>query len=66
MPYPIAQSRMTLLATISVRRRPMRSAIAPVTGADMADAYVRKPRNSPDANVEPPSSWIRNGAVGSS
>src|SRR3954468_19954494 len=53
-------------ATISVRRRPKRSAIAPVSGADAADAYVRKPRNRPDANVDPPSSWMRNGAVGSS
>src|SRR3954470_20036061 len=57
---------MTLLAMISVRRRPMRSAKAPVSGADAADAYVRKPRNRPDANVDPPSSWMRNGAVGSS
>src|SRR3954447_22481725 len=57
---------MTPLATISVRRRPNRSAIAPVSGADAADAYVRKPRNRPDANVDPPSSWMRNGAVGSS
>src|SRR3954468_6609214 len=57
---------MTPLATISVRRRPKRSAIAPVSGAEAADAYVRKPRNSPDANVDPPSSWMRNGAVGSS
>src|SRR5438552_19216604 len=57
---------MTLLEMISVRRRPMRSAMAPVSGADAADAYVRKPRNSPDANVLPPSSWMRKGAVGSS
>src|SRR5258707_12651211 len=57
---------MTLLAIISVRRRPMRSAKAPVSGADAADAYVRKPRNRPEANVVPPSSWMRNGAVGSS
>src|SRR5258708_18691754 len=57
---------MTLLATISVRRRPARSAMAPVSGADAADAYVRNPRKSPEANVDPPSSRMRNGAVGSS
>src|SRR6266849_9646536 len=57
---------MTLLEMISVRRGPMRSAIAPVSGADVADAYVRKPRNSPDANVLPPSSRMRKGAVGRS
>ena len=45
-----------LLAMISARRRPIRSAIAPVTGAEPADAYVRNPRNRPEANVEPPSS----------
>src|SRR3954468_13842530 len=44
----------------------MRSASAPVNGAEVADAYVRQPRNRPAAKVVPPSSWIRNGAVGSS
>src|SRR2546428_4005660 len=44
----------------------MRSAMAPVIGADVADAYVRKPRKRPDANVLPPSWSTRNGAVGSS
>jgi hypothetical protein len=37
-----------------------------VTGADSAEAYVRRPRNRPAAVVVPPSSRIRNGAVGSS
>ncbi len=40
--------------------------MAPVSGADAAEAYVRKPRNRPDANVLPPSYWMRKGAVGSS
>src|SRR3954468_15220020 len=44
----------------------MRSASAPVNGAEVADAYVRQPRNRPAAKVVPPSSWTRNGAVGSS
>src|SRR5262245_49820572 len=44
----------------------MRSTSAPVTGAENADAYVRNPRNSPEANVLPPSARIRNGAVGKS
>ncbi len=48
------------------RRCPTRSAKAPVSGAENADEYVRKPRNSPDANVEPPMSRMWKGAVGSS
>src|SRR5438874_2448771 len=57
---------MTPLATSSVRRRPIRSASAPVSGAENADAYVRKPRNNPEAKVDPPRSRMRNGAVGNS
>jgi hypothetical protein len=34
----MAHSRMTLLAITSVRRRPMRSLRAPVSGAENADA----------------------------
>jgi hypothetical protein len=30
--------------------------MAPVSGAENADAYVRNPRNSPEANVLPPRS----------
>jgi hypothetical protein len=37
-----------------------------VTGAENADEYVRKPRNNPDANVDPPRSRMWNGAVGRS
>src|SRR5262245_40650757 len=49
-----------------MRRCPIRSAIAPVSGAEKAEEKVRKPRNSPDANVDPPRSMMWNGAVGSS
>src|SRR3954454_10799609 len=49
-----------------MRRDPQRSARAPVSGAENADEYVRKPRNSPEANVLPPSARMWNGAVGSS
>src|SRR5262245_52172534 len=51
---------------MSMRRLPTRSARAPVTGAESAEAYVRKPRKRPAANVVPPRSRIRKGAVGSS
>src|SRR5262249_34916226 len=50
----------------SRERRPKRSARAPVRGAERADAKVRKPRNSPAWNREPPRDSIRKGAVGSS
>ena len=43
------------LATMRMRRVPTRSASEPVIGAENADAYVRKPRNSPAADVLPPS-----------
>ncbi len=49
---------------MSVFRRPMRSANAPVNGADHADANVSAPRNSPDASGPPPRSRTWNGAVG--
>src|SRR5262245_65595904 len=49
-----------------MRRGPIRSASDPVTGAENADEYVRKPRNRPAAAVLPPSAMISNGAVGSS
>src|SRR5438874_9317125 len=57
---------MTPLATSSVRRRPIRSPRAPVSGAENAEAYVRKPRNNPEAKVVPPRSRMRKGAVGNS
>jgi hypothetical protein len=37
-----------------------------VRGAENAEAYVRNPRNIPATKVLPPSSRIRNGAVGRS
>src|SRR5688572_19097861 len=55
-----------MLATISTRRLPTRSASAPVTGAAAADAYVINPRNMPAATSLPPSDRMRNGAVGKS
>src|SRR5712692_2201293 len=54
------------LEMMRMRREPMRSASVPVTGAENAEAYVRKPRNSPAADVVPPSARMWNGAVGSS
>ena len=51
---------------ISTGRWPMRSLSDPVNGAENADEKVSKPRNSPATAVEPPSSRIRYGAVGSS
>ena len=38
----------------------------PVNGADTADEYVSRPRNSPAAAGLPPSSMMRYGAVGRS
>ena len=55
---------MAKLHTRSIRRLPTRSARAPVRGAEKAEAYVRKPRNSPAANLLPPSYRIRKGVVG--
>jgi len=46
---------MVRLETMRMRRVPSLSASAPVSGALNADAYVRKPRNRPEANVLPPS-----------
>jgi hypothetical protein len=49
----------TVIATLDVMstfRCPTRSAIAPVSGAENADEYVRKPRKSPEAKVDPPRS----------
>src|SRR5258708_25707167 len=57
---------IAMLAVMRTRRGPKRSPSVPVTGAEKADAYVRKPRNSPAAGVPPPSARIWNGAVGSS
>src|SRR6266700_3383572 len=54
------------LATMRMRRVPTRSASVPVIGAENADAYVRNPRNSPAAEVLPPSARMWNGAVGNS
>src|SRR4029453_8562022 len=54
------------LLTIRMRRCPIRSANAPVSGAENAEEKVRNPRNSPDANVDPPRSRMWNGAVGRS
>jgi len=40
--------------------------MAPVNGADTADASVRHARKRPTENVSPPSSRMRKGAVGNS
>src|SRR5688572_11475998 len=64
--YATENSARARLVTISTRRCPMRSAYAPVSGADSADEYVRNPRNNPEANVVPPRSRMWNGAVGRS
>jgi len=57
---------MTMLEITRTRRCPTRSPIAPVKGAVTAEAYVRQPRKSPDANALPPRSRMRNGATGRS
>jgi hypothetical protein len=57
---------MAMLEMISTRRFPKRSPIAPVIGAEIADAYVRRPRNNPASTWLPPSARMWNGAVGSS
>ena len=57
---------MARLVTSSMSRLPIRSARAPVTGAESADAYVRTPRKKPASAVLPPRSRMRKGAVGSS
>jgi hypothetical protein len=64
--YAAAKPALAMLETRSIRRRPIRSASAPVSGADSAEAYVRRPRKRPAAVVDPPSSRIRKGAVGRS
>ena len=57
--YTPEQRAITMLEISSVRGRPIRSAMAPVSGAENADANVRKPKKSPDASVLPPSARMR-------
>src|SRR5262245_34689474 len=64
--YAIEKPVIATLATMSISRAPARSTSAPVSGAENADAYVRIPRKSPEANVVPPSARMWNGAVGNS
>ena len=55
-----------MLVPSSITRLPMRSASAPVIGAERAEAYVSTPRKTPASAVLPPRSRMRKGAVGSS
>jgi hypothetical protein len=59
-------SAIAALAMSSTVRCPIRSPIAPVRGANIADENVSRPRNSPACSVEPPRSLMWKGAVGSS
>src|SRR6516165_1979293 len=64
--YAIENPVIAALAMTRTSFAPARSTSAPVSGAENAEAYVSIPRNSPDANVLPPSARMWNGAVGKS
>ena len=65
-PYASENATNSSDATISIRRRPIRSATVPMTGAANADANVYTARNIPAAALLPPSSMMRSGMTGSS
>src|SRR5436190_18009679 len=65
-PYAREKPQKASDATRSRRRRPTRSAIVPINGAEKALAKVEAERNQPAAAVEPPRSMMRNGMAGRS
>jgi len=64
--YTPLKNKIARLAIQRIGRRPIRSASAPPSGAERAEAYVMNPRKRPAVALVPPRERIRKGIVGKS